>query len=81
MATRALGVEPGECLYVGDGGSRELTGAQALGMAAVRLAAPEEDPADAVDHDAAWTGDLVSDLGELLRRTSPPPRPAQGVDA
>ena len=27
-----LGVEPGECLYIGDGGSFELETAQSLGM-------------------------------------------------
>ena len=32
--TRALGVAPQECLYVGDGGSHELEAAQALGMQA-----------------------------------------------
>ncbi|GGK30375.1 hypothetical protein GCM10010124_23930 [Pilimelia terevasa] len=36
-----LRVRPGECLYVGDGGGRELTGAAAFGMTAVRLAAPD----------------------------------------
>jgi len=40
-ACRRLGVEPRECLYVGDGGSYELTGAAAFGMTAVRLAAPD----------------------------------------
>ena len=28
-------------MFVGDGGSRELTGAQALGIRAIRLAAPD----------------------------------------
>ena len=31
-----LGVKPDECLYVGDGGSRELTAAKELGMHAVQ---------------------------------------------
>lgn len=35
-ATR-LDVEPAACLYVGDGGSDELSGAQAVGMKAVRI--------------------------------------------
>ena len=30
--TDRLGVEPGECLYIGDGGSRELYGARDAGM-------------------------------------------------
>ncbi|GGJ92072.1 beta-phosphoglucomutase [Pilimelia anulata] len=40
-ACARLRVAPRECLYVGDGGGRELTGATALGMTAVRLAAPD----------------------------------------
>src|ERR1700759_1980483 len=35
-ACRELDVEPGECLYVGDGGSHELSGAAAVGMTPVR---------------------------------------------
>jgi putative hydrolase of the HAD superfamily len=38
-ACARLRVEPDECLYVGDGGSQELSGAEAVGMTAVRLAA------------------------------------------
>ena len=34
--TELLGVEPGECLYVGDGGSRELFAAREAGMKAVQ---------------------------------------------
>ena len=34
--TELLGVEPGECLYVGDGGSRELFAAREAGMQAVQ---------------------------------------------
>ncbi len=36
-AVEALGVPPECCLYVGDGGSDELTGAQALGMLTARI--------------------------------------------
>ena len=61
-----LGVEPSECLYDGDGGSRELTGAAAVGMTAVRLAAP-----DLVDHlvfdtDDEFAGPSVRSLTEVL---------------
>ena len=35
-AMRALDVTPEECLYVGDGGSHELTAARSLGMQAVQ---------------------------------------------
>ena len=65
-ACRRLGVEPQECVYVGDGGSRELTGAAAVGMTPVRLDAP-----DLADH-------LVFDRGRRLPRPgrAVPDRPA-----
>ena len=36
LCTDRLGVNPSECIYVGDGGSRELYGADAVGMKPVR---------------------------------------------
>ncbi|GII21302.1 HAD family hydrolase [Planosporangium mesophilum] len=65
-ACRQLRVEPDECLYVGDGGSRELSGAREVGMSAVRLAAP-----DLVNHlafrgDPGWRGPVVTSLTEVL---------------
>jgi FMN phosphatase YigB (HAD superfamily) len=36
-ACRALATAPSECLFVGDGNARELDGARALGMTAVRI--------------------------------------------
>lgn len=35
-AVHQLGVDPQDCLYVGDGGSHELAGASALGFSAIR---------------------------------------------
>lgn len=35
-AAKRLGVAPGECIFVGDGGSDELPGAKAVGMTAVQ---------------------------------------------
>lgn len=68
-ACRRLRVEPVECLFVGDGGSRELTGAAAVGMRAVLLTAPEEqNNADTHRIDGEeWQGSVVEDLGDLLR--------------
>jgi putative hydrolase of the HAD superfamily len=65
-ACRRLGVAPDECLYVGDGGSHELTGAAEVGMTALRLAAP-----DLVDHlvfapDIGWSGPAVTTLVGVL---------------
>jgi putative hydrolase of the HAD superfamily len=61
-----LRVAPEDCLYIGDGGSRELTGAAAVGMTAVRLAAP-----DLADHlvfnaDEDFTGPSVPSLTAVL---------------
>jgi putative hydrolase of the HAD superfamily len=67
-ACRRLRVEPPQCLFVGDGGSRELSGATEAGMSAVLLASPEEQSnADIhrVDEEE-WTGRKISDLKELL---------------
>jgi putative hydrolase of the HAD superfamily len=61
-----LGVHPQECLYVGDGGSRELTGAQAVGMTAVRLAAPDLADHLVFDRDTSFIGPEVTSLTEIL---------------
>ena len=76
-ACRRLGVSPDECLYVGDGGSHELTGASEVGMTAVRLAAP-----DLVDHlvfaaDVGWRGPAVTDLVGVLAEVDHGNRPAE----
>jgi putative hydrolase of the HAD superfamily len=65
-ACQRLGVAPAECLYIGDGGSHELTGAAEVGMTAVRLAAP-----DLADHlvfgaDVDWPGRAVARLVGVL---------------
>jgi putative hydrolase of the HAD superfamily len=61
-----LRVAPEDCLYIGDGGSQELTGAAAVGMTAVRLAAP-----DLADHlvfnsDEDFSGRSVPSLTAVL---------------
>lgn len=61
-----LGVAPQECLYVGDGGSRELTGAAQAGMTAVRLAAADLADHLVFDQDVAWGGPTVSSLTEVV---------------
>ena len=68
--TRSLGVEPGDCVYVGDGDSHELSGAESLGMTAVRLAGGNGSSGGRYD-DAAFAGPEIgrlSDLIELLGR-------------
>jgi len=55
-ACSRLGVDPADCLYVGDGGGRELSGARAVGMTAVRLTAPDLARHLQFDADTRWTG-------------------------
>jgi putative hydrolase of the HAD superfamily len=63
MAER-LGVETGECLFVGDGAYRELQGAADAGMMPVLIRAPY----DQWEHEGTvgWTGPRVSSLSEVL---------------
>lgn len=67
LACRRLGVHPTACLYVGDGGSRELTGATAAGLTAVRIADPGEAAGHALRYDEDdWRGDHIVTLSDLL---------------
>jgi putative hydrolase of the HAD superfamily len=74
-ACAALRVEPRHCLYIGDGGSRELSGASALGMSAIRLAAP-----DLADHlvfrsDEAFCGPAAPTLTGIATGLLPAHQP------
>jgi putative hydrolase of the HAD superfamily len=77
-ACAALRVQPRQCLYVGDGGSRELTGASALGMSAIRLSAP-----DLADHlvfrsDESFCGPVARSLDDIATGLLPAPAPESG---
>jgi len=60
-----LGTEPAECVYIGDGGGQELTGASALGMRAVLLAGPDWHAHGDRRREAGWTGPRIGSLTEL----------------
>jgi putative hydrolase of the HAD superfamily len=60
-----LTVAPAQCLYIGDGGGRELTGATEVGMRAVLLAGPDWHPHGARDREPDWNGLRISSLTEL----------------
>jgi putative hydrolase of the HAD superfamily len=64
-ACARLGVSPEQCVYVGDGGGHELTGARKHGMVAVRLAAPDLAEHLVFDADRDWDGPTIVDLREL----------------
>lgn len=62
-----LGVEPSRCLYVGDGGSHELTGARTVGMHPVLIRVDYERFMDRYREDAMqWKGPVISDISEVL---------------
>jgi len=65
-AAERLDADPASCLYVGDGGGRELTGASGIGMRAVLLAG--EDWHAHRDHrtEADWAGLRINSLLELV---------------
>lgn len=62
-AVDALGVPPESCLYVGDGGSDELNGAQALGMLTARI--DQEGAFARIGHPAS-SDYVVVQLDEIL---------------
>jgi putative hydrolase of the HAD superfamily len=66
LACRELGVEPEECVFVGDGGSSEISGAAAAGMFAVQLRAPVDAVTAGILAQEDWDGRTVSTLSELL---------------
>jgi putative hydrolase of the HAD superfamily len=69
IATESLGVQPQDCLYIGDGSSFELTGALKVGMYPVLIRTPEEVSADIrrIDFEADnWPGPVISSLREVL---------------
>ncbi len=69
LAVDRLGVKPGDCLYVGDGSSNELTGAAAAGMHPVLVIDPTEDSPGThrVDFEGdEWDGPVISSLDEVL---------------
>jgi putative hydrolase of the HAD superfamily len=61
-----LGVTPAEALYVGDGGSNELSGAMAVGFIAVQLAAEDAAEALVYDKESDWSGPVIRRLTDLV---------------
>jgi putative hydrolase of the HAD superfamily len=63
-----LGLSADRCVYVGDGGSRELTGAESVGLSAFLYRFPQErtDVDTRYDPDIEWKGTTLGDLRDLL---------------
>jgi putative hydrolase of the HAD superfamily len=77
-AAARIGVTRAACLYVGDGGSHELTGAAAVGMTPIRLAAADLHRHLVFQPDR-WDGRQIatlSDVLDLVRPAIPTPRRA-----
>jgi len=76
-----IGAEPSDCLYVGDGGSNELTGAKAAGFRAIQLRGPEFAGAHTYDAEAGWDGEIITDLREIYPAVglAPPPPVSRGI--
>ena len=67
MAYEQLGVASADCLYVGDGGSRELSGAAAVGMQVVQLrVAAEDDEMARLLGRESWSGRAICSLAASL---------------
>jgi putative hydrolase of the HAD superfamily len=68
LAAEQLGVQPEDCLYVGDGASQELPGAARVGMNPVLLCVPEDEHINGVYQidTGGWDGPRVSLLTEVL---------------
>jgi putative hydrolase of the HAD superfamily len=64
LATAQLGVEPAECLYVGDGANDELAGAERVGMTSVLVHREGEEPVWPELRD--WTGPRVTSIAQVL---------------
>jgi putative hydrolase of the HAD superfamily len=67
IAADRLGVRPQDCLYIGDGGSGELSGAQETGMSPVLLRDPGESyDMISLEREDSWNGPRIAYLREVL---------------
>ncbi|EFH82122.1 HAD family hydrolase [Ktedonobacter racemifer] len=67
LAAECLNVTPEDCLYVGDGSDRELSGAKAIGMHPVLIQTPLHDAYDQQRADlTTWNGHVINSMKDLL---------------
>jgi putative hydrolase of the HAD superfamily len=66
LIARRLGTVPRDCLYVGDGGGNELTGASRCGMRAYMLRATDWADNDAHQREDDWPGPTLPSLTAVL---------------
>jgi putative hydrolase of the HAD superfamily len=72
LVTQGLAVDPGDCVYVGDGGGHELSGAREAGMRAVLLADDDWHASAAGEREEGWDGPRISSLSALCRQDGKP---------
>ena len=65
LACRDLGVEANRCLYIGDGGSNELSGARAVGMRAIKLKTVVGEGETDWEREL-WDGETVENLYDIV---------------
>lgn len=67
-ALAGIGLGPSECIYVGDGGSHELSGAESVGIRGLRIVHHPGRPDSHLqyDPDAKWRGQDIGTLSEVL---------------
>jgi putative hydrolase of the HAD superfamily len=65
----ALGIEPGDAVFVGDGANDELAGARRVGMEAILIHRPGEGPL--WPELADWDGARVTSIPDVLELTAP----------
>lgn len=63
-ACERLRVDPEACVYVGDGGNGELSGAERVGMRAILIRTPATSAAYDSER-TSWPGEAIDALGEL----------------
>lgn len=66
LTAERLGVRPEECLYVGDGGSQELSGALTVGMHPVLIRPDAESSEQHLMKREQWDGPEISSLTDVL---------------
>jgi putative hydrolase of the HAD superfamily len=67
LACEQLAVAPERCLYIGDGGGRELTGAGQVGMEAVLIRVPYEEVDELAREEALqWSGPRIAAVKDVL---------------
>jgi putative hydrolase of the HAD superfamily len=76
LAIKRLDVKPENCIFIGDGGSRELTGAARVGMHPVLIRPYGETELPQANSEAKeWRGPAISSLKEVLDLVKSPPSP------